>query len=81
MRKGSGSSMPSMPSMPSFGVGATAMNVCSADNDSFFCKLSRIFQMIMWVIVLCMILYFIYVFVWPFVSQKMKGSKLSKRSK
>ena len=66
------SSIPSMQSMPFMGVGATVMNTCSADNDSFFCKFSRIFQIIAWVFVLCIIIYFLYVFVLPFISKKMK---------
>ena len=81
MRKSSNSSMPSMPSMPSLGVGATVMNTCSANNESLFCKFSRGFQIIMWIFSICLILYFIYVFVWPFVSQKMKGMTLFKGSK
>ena len=72
MRKSSGSSMSSMPFL---GVGATAVNTCSADNNSFFCQLSRIFQMIMWAITLFAILYCIYVFAIPYMLKRFKRSK------
>jgi len=80
MRKGS-SSTSSMPEMPSLGVGATVLNTCSANDESLFCKFSRGFQVLAWIVSISLILYVIYAFVWPFVSQKMKGLKLFKGSK
>ena len=67
MRKSSGSSMPAMPAL---GLGLGTLNSCSADNDSFFCKFSRFFQMLVWVIIICAILYFIYSFAMPFIKKR-----------
>jgi len=64
-----------MSSMPFLGVGATAVNTCSAENDSFFCQLSRIFQMIMWAITLFAILYCIVFIAIPYILKRFKKSK------
>lgn len=58
--------------MPSLGLGLGTVNTCSADNNSLFCQISRIIQIMGWVLLLCVILYVVYVFVMPYF---FKGKK------
>ena len=52
--------------MPSLGLGFGTINTCSADNTSLFCQISRIIQILTWVLILCVILYVVYAFVIPY---------------
>lgn len=58
--------------MPSLGFRFGTYNTCSADNNSLFCQISKIIQIMGWVLFLCVILYVIYVFVMPYF---FKGKK------
>ena len=44
------------------GVGAVAVNSCPSTDNSLFCQVSRIFQIISWIFSVFVILFFIYVF-------------------
>ena len=58
--------------MPSLGFGFGTINTCSADNNSLFCQISRIIQILTWVFILCLLLYVIYAVVIPYF---FKGKK------
>jgi len=58
MAKGSGSGL-GMPSL-GLGVGAVAVNSCPSTDNSLFCQVSRIFQIISWIFSTLIIIWIIY---------------------
>ena len=56
MAKGSGSGMPAL----GMGVGAVAVNTCPSTDNSLFCQVSRIFQIISWIFSTLIIIWIIY---------------------
>ena len=60
------------------GVGAVSVNTCSTSDNSFFCKFSRIYQMIMWTITLIFIVWIVFALsplVFAAFSKRGRGSK------
>ena len=62
MAKGSGSGSGSGLGMPSLGlgVGAVALNTCPSTDNSLFCQVSRIFQIISWIFSTIIIIFIVY---------------------
>ena len=47
--------------LSNFQFGIFGVNKCDSDDDSFYCKFSRFFSIIMMIIMLCIIAYVIYI--------------------
>ena len=60
------------------GVGAVAVNSCSSQDDSVFCKTSRVFQIIGWIFSIFMYMVIIYLIITAFVLPAL-GKKTPKR--
>ena len=67
--KGSGPSMP----MTGIGVGAVAVNNCPVDDQSFFCKASRFFQIISWIFSFFLMIWIAYIFLDIYVFSRGRG--------
>ena len=52
------------------GVGAVAVNTCPIENQTLFCKFSRIFQVISWIFSICVFLAIAYFFIKVFFFSK-----------
>ena len=75
MAKRSGSGSGSGPDFPNLGlgVGAVALNTCASTDNSLFCQVSRIFQIISWIFSVLVILFFIYVFAKAYFNSRRGG--------
>jgi hypothetical protein len=67
--KGSGPSMP----MTGIGVGAVAVNNCPVDDQTFFCKASRFFQIISWIFSFFLMIWIAYIFLDAYVFSRGRG--------
>jgi len=72
-RSGSGLDFPNL----GLGVGAVALNTCASTDNSLFCKVSRIFQIISWIFSVLIILFFVYVFAKAYFGSKRGGRSTS----
>lgn len=63
---------PSMP-MTGLGVGAVAVNSCPVDDQSLFCKASRLFQIISWIFGTMVMIWVAYIFLDAYVFSKGRG--------
>jgi hypothetical protein len=55
------------------GVGAVAVNTCPIDNQTWFCKFSRIFQVISWIFTILLFIYIAYIFLKVYVFSKRRS--------
>jgi hypothetical protein len=58
------------------GVGAVAVNTCPIDNQTLFCKFSRLFQVISWIFSIFVFLVITYFFIKVFFFSKGGKTKL-----
>ena len=72
MAKGKGSSATGSGLAPALGLHTGVFGVinCDSKDDSFYCKFSKIFSMIMMVLTLCLICFFVYTFLKTYVFKK-----------
>jgi hypothetical protein len=69
MAKGSGSGMPAL----GMGVGAVAVNTCPSTDNSLFCQVSRIFQMIGMFLSTIIMIWLLYIILSPYLFSKRGG--------
>ncbi|NBO70650.1 hypothetical protein EBV26_09250 [bacterium] len=67
--RNSGSSMP----MTGIGLGAVAVNTCPVDDQSLFCRVSRLFQIISWIFGTMVMIWVAYIFLDIYVFSKGRG--------
>ena len=70
MAKGKGSSSSATGLLGNLHTGVFGVINCDSKDDSFYCKFSKIFSMIMMVLTLCIIAFLIYTFVKPYIFKK-----------
>lgn len=73
MARAKSSGMP----MTGVGVGAVAVNSCPVDDQSLFCRVSRLFQIISWIFGTIVMIWIAYIFLDEYVFSKGRGRRKS----